>query len=456
LRLAVYCGGLSGTGGVLRVAFGLCFLIALGVRLSAFPASKHEWDGHEAAYLDCLRGPCAPDAGFQTVAPLRFLARLVGEFAPSPYLLQGCALAFGLLAVGALMVWAKRQAGLSAAFAVGTLVCLWGEHAAWSTSFYQVIPPLALLWCAFWIWTYRSLFAVVVGGLFVALALACRLEWVVVALIAPLWVGEAARGYRWRTVWIVSMTVGVVAHPASAVGSDSVVGTALPIALDAFIAQFFWLEFGGVWFSTLLLSLSIWASWTIWSSHRRVVYATWLTVISLQLSGAVFVDWGYRHMLPAGTALASLLGLAIAQAVMKPGSAGVLARALFIIALLLIGLDCRNLSFRYYADADSMARLAPQSASKRLTDSAWAECRFLSEDPPVAGQSLPSHWTVAIDEGCWLWGEEFWHARWSSRALRSRGKRMHRLYNLSLLGVRTWPEDPGKPARWVYRVEGLR
>ena len=437
--------------------FGVVFASAAVVRLMSLPDPRHRWEGHEAAYLSCLDGLCEDGTGSQTVAPLRLLARAVGVLTEDPLGLEICALTMGWLSIAALMYWAYRTVDLETAFVAGTLLCLWAEHLAWSGSYYQVIAPQALIWGGFAVWTHARLWATVLGGLLVAVGLSCRVELLPLALLAPLWIRTAWPVGRWRVIWGLSLVIGVCAHPAVGV-AEGVLSHSAVHAVDAFTAQVFWTEYGGPWMSPWMSVVVIWASWRVWRDRREYFIAVWATVLATHLTGAAFVDWGYRHELSAGTAIAVLVALAGGVEASDRGWRRFVTRATWIVAVTVLVHDMASLSSRYYA---SEATVSPD-LSKALAwtstpdDTPFEGCRFLSEEPPVPGQPLQSHWEVDLSEGCWLWGEEFWHHTWNSRALAARGERMHRLYRLEPVAVRVWPDDPGRPRRWVYRVQERR
>ena len=433
--------------------FGVVFANAAVLRLMSLPDARHRWEGHEAAYVSCLDGVCEGASGAQTVAPLRLLARGLGIFTQDPLGLEICALAMGWLSIAAVMYLAYRIADTDTAFVVGSLLCIWGEHLAWSGAYYQVVAPQALMWGGLAVWTHARVSATVLGSLLVALGLSCRVELLPLALLAPLWVGTAARSGRWRVAWVIALVVGVCAHPAVGV-EEGVLISSSSHAMDALTRQVFWTEYAGPWMSPEMLLVVLWASWRVWGERRQQVIVIWATVLAIHVTGASFVDWGYRHELAAGSALALLVAMAVSAGVSDPGGRKVVSIAALVVVFAVLIRDTLALSTRYYASesAVSIERLKSAVWTNTSSDEPFEGCRFLSEEPPVPGQALPSHWEVDLGEGCWLWGEEFWHHTWNSRALAARGERMHRLYQLQPVAVREWSDDPGRPRRWVYRV----
>ncbi len=431
------------------------FVCAAFLRLFCLPDDRHRWEGHEAAYLTCLGGECSGADDGQNVALMRGLARVVGVVSQEPQALQFVAILIGWLCLLAVMAWVVRTVDLAAAFCVGALLCVWGEHLAWSGAYYQVLLPHLLIWSALAVWTYSKLWSAPVGALLMALGLACRVELIAIAILAPLWVGKRAKTKVWIGCWSCGLLLGAGLNPAVG-GQSTVVESALPFVGEAWLAQVFWLDFAGPWAYPPVVLLLVYGSWQLWPKRSRVVVAVWLTALMTHITGAAFVDWGYRHGLSVGFAFAILLAIAVRDGLREAGLRRAVAILMLHSALVVLLFDAKGLYDRYYA-MDGMAVEPRGDMWPKLTDdSAFAGCRFLSEEPPVGGQPMPSHWLVDVNDGCWLWGEEFWHHIWTSRALAARGVRMHRLYNLEPVGVRRWPQDPGRPHRWVYRVDARR
>jgi hypothetical protein len=144
--------------------------------------------------------------------------------------------------------------------------------------------------------------------------------------------------------------------------------------------------------------------------------AGWFALLTIVVfvGGAAFDDLGPRHLLAGGVALCCLAGIAVQR------------HGILLGLLVALGLG--------QGVQDRAARWAE---APRLTEAARAlpppdpACEVVSDEPRVAGQPDPSHWTLwsAPAAGCVLWGEEAAHRMWSSRALWPRARRMRALYD---------------------------
>ena len=165
-------------------------LLVVVVRVLWIPAaSEHLYDGHEADYLDFFLGGRSPNRGGTVLYPaMQWLYWLAGRVLSG----RGWPVVMALLASLASVFFgaclAFRWFGARAGLWTGVLLALYGNHAFWSSSAYNVMIPLALMLASLWGVARLSvrgeprfaLFAAAAG----ALAVATRLESVLVAVPA--------------------------------------------------------------------------------------------------------------------------------------------------------------------------------------------------------------------------------------------------------------------------------
>ena len=431
-------------------AAGLIAALALLVRLAWIPVARHEFDGHEGEYLGVFLGSWSGAWSTRVVPLLGLLSRALGQLSQAPWLLVALAVLASLVGILCLC---------------GLALVLYGNQAFWSTSAYHVIHPQALLWLALYLATRGSLPAWLLSGLAFGLAVGMRPE--LAACLLPALLLARGRPWRHRLAWLGAAVLSAApalllllrsgSHPQ---GLASHAGAALRqnLLLLDFLAPF----------DDLPLLLLCAALVGLAARRRPRLSALLLGLVLLTwLPAAALADFGFRHALTAGSSLCALAAVGIAEAWRLagsrpgwPGRAWRLAAGLAALALLLgLAADTAQLASSYYAPA------APLTAALRAhnprpiqgADPLLDGCQNVSEEPPIPGQLEPPQLELEPGfTGCVLWEEEYQHRRWSSRGVHDRGLRMHRLYRRQPLGMRRWPEDPGRPERQVWRLLGRR
>lgn len=378
-----------------NLALGALFALALLVRLAWVPTwSRLSFDGQERLYLRAFQGQ-VPDPTPRAWPALCWLYRAMGLLFQDGRALVVLSAAAGAAAVVGAAVWTGRRYGPLAGAWAGILVALFGEHAAWSTSAYNVILPDALVIWAFVMPGWPA-------ALLVALATLFRPD---VAVVAP-FLGRSGLG----AIAGLAELAWVGAPPAGP----------LLLSLRANLPM---VRFLGP--PVLLVGLLGLAHRRAW---RLLGLAAWV-----HLTGSLFDDYGTRHALLGGVALCALAGVAAAR------WGGLLG----LVVAVGLARDTANIAHRWYAwdppPADGLPSGLPPG------------CTEVSAEPPIPGQPLPSHFAFLSGElhGCVVWGEEAWHRQWSSRGLADRALRMRTLYRLVPVAAVAVPGG----VRRYYRLE---
>jgi hypothetical protein len=380
-------------------------MLALVVRLAVLPTwGRLSFEGHEALYLAAFRGESVPGST-QAYPLLSGLYRLVGMVTQEPMVLIGLSILAGVASVLGAAVWVGRWIGPTAGLWTGVLVALLPEHAAWSTSAYNVILPHALVVWAFALGGKRA-------AVLIALAVSMRMELMIMS--APL--GLPALAGMVGPMW--QLALPEVSPPGQAL--------VMNLVMVGFLGP-----------AVLFLGLL--------GLRKPVAWRLGAVVLWVHLVGATFDDYGARHALLGGVALCGLVGAAADRARGLIPVLGVVGCVLGLIELrpswhgteATVGTELVSLS----------AGLGPLEEG----------CVEVTEEPPLqTEQALPSHQAFFRGElrsRCVVWGEEFWHSQWSSRGLRDRGRRMRALYWMTPVAARV-PEGGG-PVRIYQRLEPI-
>ena len=373
--------------------------------------SRLHFDGHERLYLRAFEGHI-PDPSPQAWPVLCALYRAIGLLTSDPRILTLLSILAGTAAVVGASLWAHRNLGPKEGLWTAILVALLPEHAAWSTSPYHVILPHALM-----IWGFilpRWWAALCIG-----LACSMRPE---LCLLAPFarWPGVAGiTGIVWWLMLGGQMPEG---SPWVALRAN--------IGLVGFIGP-------------AILTVSLGAV-----KDRRCWWLFGLAIF-VHLSGSFFTDYGSRHALMGGVALCII-------------SATVIVRwtpVLGLIIAIAIGQGTHTLSQIWLTNPEvNGANLPLPNLETQVGENEIAQpilpdgCIEVTEEPPIDGQSLPSHFGILTGEitgECLLWGAEGVHQQWSNRGLRDRARRMAHLYQLEPLA--RWQVGE-RPTRIYYRV----
>jgi len=380
---------------------------AVAVRGAWIPFQRHRYDGHELDYLRIFQGEALGEST-RLYPTLAWLYRQLGRLSDDPNLLLWLALVFGVLTVGAAGLAAGRQLGERAGWVTAALIAASPAHAFWSTSAYNVALPQLLIVSAL------AARGWVGAGLYAAACL-FRVE---LALLAP--------------------AVALMAGPRAAAGALGglamlpLLETAPPLhgPLDVLPANLLLPDFLGPLGAPL--GLVVVALAVNRGSWRWLAAAGWVHLV-----GACFDDYGWRHGLTGGVALAGVVA-AVSWEHRRP--AALLRRACVPAALVLSLLGCREVARWYYAPQSTFEDMLAER-----TDSLGPppECAEIQDDP-LAPESHWNDWPDGPDgpdgpdkDVCWR--EEAIHYAWNSRGLMARRLRMRRLYTLTPIGVARAP-----------------
>jgi hypothetical protein len=447
-------GTVVGLGGIL--------VLALLVRAWLIPAfTRHGWEGHEAEYLAVFDGSWQGGWSTRVMPLLGWCYRGLGVVVQEPWALVAVALCAGLGSIVALARVVRCQAGDAPAMLAALLVALYGNHAFWSSSAYNVVLPHALLLGAAALLTQRGWWALVGSAVLLGAAAGGRVELVVYTL--PLLV--LLRGHSWvqRSVWggTALLVLACCLLPISHQGTyPEGLLTQVPAALRLNLLLPVFLEpFSGGAALLLPISLTLVALW-----RRPEAASLWLALLLVgHGSSACFADSGFRHALLPGVALCALCALGIhALWLLGAPRSGVtrwLPRVAAGVALaaviLLLAMDSADLGRRYYAPAgpliEELTRANPQPADT----TGLAGCSELITTP-ARSPDEHSPFEVLDPDACWVWVEDFQHRRWTSLGVHDRARRMHRVFLLEPMGMLTDPVDPGQPPRQLWRVSEPR
>lgn len=369
------------------------FLVALAVRLlwvADLPAYadarslRRIFDGHERLYLDAFAQRGLADASPSFHPLLGHLAQALGAWTSDPRALLLMSAIAGAWVAAAVSLWTSRHARPVAGLWAGLLAALHPGLAAWSTSYYPVILPLALLAGAL-VARRPTVTALLCFG-----AGLLRPELGLLSIVCGRpglagWAGAAS----W-VAWLGAPPVG-----ASLENLGVVLQLNLPLV-----------EFLGPPVLVLgLLGLG---------APRGALLAA--CAVGVHLLGCGFDDYGTRHALLGGAALCALGGVAAAR------------QGALLGVLLVAGMATRTaeMADRWVHPADLAA------AAQALPPPDRGRCQEVGDEPILEGQAVPSHlslWRDPVPEGaCVLWGEEGQHRAWSSRGLADRAARMRLHY----------------------------
>ncbi len=416
--------------------------LALVVRVLVLPLGQHQFDGHEADYLDLWMGERALTQGGTLLYPaMQWLYAGLGQLAPFAWAPVGLNLLLSLLSLAALGGFVTRMAGPRAAVGAVSLMALWGNHAFWSSSAYNVMLPHALsmvaLWAlACWIRGSSALYCGLLAGGCAALAVGTRLESVLVApaglalilLYRPPKSLHALPGLL-GGAFLGAFSAWYVLLPGHPPGSGQ---RAMAFATNWGLMDYF-APFGrpvSLVFVAVAVVAALWAS-------RRLAATLLLLVLTLHLASATFDDYGFRHLLSAHAALAVLFALPLERNARLGGG-------LLGLAGVVLMVDLADVRARYYASEEHFEA----SLSEELPLWSWEQvqgCAVVCEDSRVIpeGEQL-SHFNLLdagetqalrARQGCIYWLVGLQDHRWSSRGVRDRSLRLQALYDVEAVAV---------------------
>lgn len=412
-------------------------VLAIVVRLIWIPVDLHEFDGHEADYRDIFLGEKALTRGSTMLYPaLQWLYLGLGRLSQSTSVLLGVSFLGSLVSIAATYGIGRRVRNERVGLTAAALLAIWGNHAFWASSAYNVALPLALGLVAVWALLVlaqedEKLGAAALAGGAAVLAVSTRIESL---LLAPLGLAVLI----WARPRLRKPEVGVLALGAL-VGAWSLYailsagplpgGGERTLALQNNLGFLgYWAPFDG-WAGLCVLP----ALWLAWKKDRRLTLILALFVLLLHVALSTFNDVGFRHTLLASWALALLLAHLVEVRWGWPFLA---------ISAIGLALHTQDVSERYYMSEEEFAALlekAPIFAEEKLS-----ECVLICEDSRVVSESdQRSHFNlldpverarIFDEKGCvyWLFGLQ--DARWSSRAVRDRSLRLEHLFEVTDLG----------------------
>ena len=384
---------------------------AIAVRGVWIPFHRHRFDGHELDYLRAFQGEALSEST-RLYPTLAALYRQLGRLSDDPNLLLWLALVFGVATVGAAGVAAGRRFGEPAGWIAAALIAASPAHAFWSTSAYNVALPQLLLVGALAArgWTGAGLYAA---------ACLFRVELMALAPAVALLAGPGRGGLKTAAGALGGLVMLPLLETAPPLRGPLDV---LPInlLLPDFLGPL------GAPLGLVLVALCVnRASWP-W-----LAAAAWVHLV-----GACFDDYGWRHGLTGGVALAGVIA--------APENRRGLQRLHRAAAAAALGLSlwgCGEVARWYYAP---LATFEEHAVAGLDALPATPDCAEIQDDPLAP----ESHWN-GWPEGPVCWREEAIHYQWNSRGLMARRLRMRRAYALTPIGLVPAPSGP----RIYYAVE---
>ena len=407
---------------------------ALAVRTLVLPIWRHEYDGHEAEYLDLWMGTRELSQGGTMLYPaMQWLYRGLGTVAPDElrvrYTLDG------VVSIAALHGLLARLVDRRVALAASVALALCGTHAFWSSSAYNVILPHALAMVSLWavaILARRgdALGAGLVAGGAAALAVATRLESVALAPVGLvlLIVYRPPAWKRWLPPLVLAAGLAVVAAGLVVLpGGQLTPGSgqrALAFEDNATLLSYF-APFDATW----LLPVGLVALALALRQRPGLFGALLALVVGSHLVFATFDDYGFRHLLNALAALCALFAVLVRWKYTLP---------LYFVALASLGWQTLDVRERYYASEESYAGTLDPTLPVRTST---GDCALINEDSRIVlEQEQLSHFNLLDpaeaqrlreEYGCILWLQTVQDHRWSSRSVRARALRLEHLYELT-------------------------
>ncbi len=440
----------------LATALGL----ALWVRAWGIPAlARHGWEGHEAEYLAVFLGDWHGSWSTRVVPVLGTGYRILGLVTQREAALVWFSLALGVASIAALVVLIRRLGGPG--LLAGLFVVLYGNHAFWSSSAYNVIAPHALLMVALALLTVRGWGSLGISAVLMGAAASSRLEVVVYVLPALL----LLRDHRWprRIAWLAAVAA-IYAAGLLAVLEPGAHPEGLLDDLPATIASnASMLVFLAPWDSLALLVPALAVGGLGCWHHRKTGLLLLCMLVASQLTTLAFADSGFRQALTGGVALCGLqaLGVDALRTLSKTRigwrrwTLGAASALVFIHVIAQLVRDTSLISLRYHAPAAPLIGVLEAANPQLANESQIDGCEEVISSPArEPGQASPLD--VSFDEGCWYWLQDWQHLRWSSLGVHDRALRMQHTFVMRPLGMRSDPSDPGQPPRQVWLLKARR
>lgn len=426
---------------------GAVLVLAVAVRTLVMPIWLHQYDGHEAEYLDLWMGTRELTQGGTMLYPaMQWLYRGLGFVAPvehGPMLLSVAASLFSIAALHGLL---SRLVGPRVALAGAAALALCGTHAFWSSSAYNVVLPHAFAMTALWgvaVLARRGdpLGAGLVAGGAAVLAVATRIESFALAPVgvAILLAWRPPEYKRWLPPLGVSALLGAVAAALVVLpGGQVTPGSgqrALAFATNATLLDFF-APFDALWMLPVVLVAAVLAL-----RIRPGLFAPLLALaVGSHLVFSSFDDYGFRHLLNALAAVCAALGVLVRHKT---------TLALYIVALGGLAWQTLDVRERYYASeqvyAETLDAALPVRTSVGSVEAGGERCALINEDSRIVPEPEQlSHFNLLDPEeaqrlrsehGCIVWLKTVQDHRWSSRSVRARAIRLEHLYRTTPIAV---------------------
>ena len=428
IGLALLLSGAWGTRTHIRASRALVVVLILGsvVRFLWMPIELHLFDGHEAEYFDIFRGERPLSRGSVMLYPaLQWLYAGVGRISTNPWVLLSLSGAASLLSIAATYGIGRRLMGARSAWVAAAIVSIWGNHAFWATSAYNVALPSAFGLVAVWALLVcaeeETLASAALASGAAVLAVSMRVE---CALLAP--VGLALWGLRRPQMKGALLGILGLGAVLSGVAIAMILNAGpLPggeergLALGSNLTHLgFWAPFDGI--GALLIVPAI-----VLGIRNRFGTTLVLVLFLVGLHGAIstFNDAGFRHSVIGLWAIALLLGPLVEHR---------WGWGLLVLVLIRLGDHTHDVASRYYlSEEDFRENLseAPEFPQEKLSD-----CVLICEDSRLVPEGQQrSHFNLLYpnpdedlwaEKGCVYWVFGVQDARWSSRAVRDRALRV--------------------------------
>jgi len=414
--------------------------MALAVRALWMPLDRHIFDGHEAEYLDIFLGNKALSRGGPLLYPAhQWITRGLGLVLRHPAGLVGFSLCASLVSIGATWGWANRFFGRQVALWAAMFLALWGNHAFWSSSAYNVILPHALTMVALWALVRLSDekhalgWSLVAGGAG-ALAVATRVEsitWLPMGIVM-LGVVHPPKVRRWLPALALGLLLGGVSMffvlwPGTVPGEGQrYISLANNLGMlhyfDPFHRPLGWVVVGIG--SVCLFRRQAWVTLGLGGM-----------VVGSHLLFSTFDDYGFRHVVGVAPALVVLVsGVAMHRWVRLLG--------IPVCGWMLV--HTADVAQRYYQSEEAFGA-SLDSELPRQGLGTLGECALICEDGRVLPEEAQkSHFNLLDpaevhqlrqEYGCIQWLVGVQDARWSSRAVRDRAVRLEHLFQINPLAV---------------------
>ena len=434
--------GLWGIRRHLRVTLSLAgvLLLALFVRFVWFPVELHEFEGHEATYLDIFLGKEAlGQGGYMLYPAMQWLYAGLGKFSHNTGMLWAVSGAGSLLSIAATYGIGRRLFGVKRGLVAAGLIAIWGSHAFWASSAYNVALPLGLGLTALWALVLcaqeaEKIPAAAVAAGAAVLAVSTRAECVLLAPIGLVLYASLRPRLNRKVIGVLVVGAGLAFWALSLLSSGGPLpgsgerGDALSLNLS-YLG--FWAPFGG-WALLLLVPALV----VGFQRNRRSTLLLSVALLYVHVAISTFNDVGFRHTL-LGSWLVALLLSALIE--LRWGWPVLLGTVYLLFS------HTSDVADRYYMTGDRFSKNlagAPEFPLAKLS-----ECVLIWDDNPDAKEGEgKSHFNLLYPapgedlwglNGCVYWVFTHKDAGWRSLAVRDRALRIEDQFRLEPVGAAT-------------------